>query len=605
MPRTRAWSPATSSTPRRGSSRSRRPARSSSARRRSARPLGAIAFEPAGEQALKGKAAPVPAWRASRRRRARRPRSVATRSRRRSSAATTSSGCSRTCSTRPAASGGPGWCRVIGPAGIGKSRLAWEFLKYVDGLVETVCWHDGRSPGLRRGHHVLGARRDGPRPCGLLETDDEATTRAKVAAIVAEHVPDDDERRWIEPALLALLGHRVGRSASEQLFAAWRTFFERLAADGARRHGLRGPPLGRPGLLDFVDHLLEWSRGVPIYVVTLARPELLDRRPTGAPAKRNFASLYLEPLPEAAMRELLAGLVPGPARAGRPGDRRARRGHPAVRRRDRPDARRRRPPRSLARRRVSAGRRPDDARRPRDADRPDRLPARRPRARPTARSCSDAAVLGQSFTVAALAGGLRDRDAATLSADAPTRSSGASCPDARGRPAVARSAASTPSSRRSSARSPTTRSPERDRKIRHLAAARYFEALGSDELAGALAGHYLAAYAQRRRRARRPTRSPPGHGSPSGRRPSAPRGLGAHDAGHRPLEQALTVTADPADQAALHERIGNSALAIQLLDLVDPHFPGRPRDPRGRWAIARRRPGPPPTMAGHSWASST
>ena len=33
---------------------------------------------------------------------------------------------------------------VIGPGGIGKTRLAWEFLKYVDGLVDTVWWHDGR-----------------------------------------------------------------------------------------------------------------------------------------------------------------------------------------------------------------------------------------------------------------------------------------------------------------------------------------------------------------------------------------------------------------------------------------------------------------------------
>ena len=32
-----------------------------------------------------------------------------------------------------------------------------------------------------------------------------------------------------------------------------------------------------------------------------------------------------------------------------------------------------------------------------------------------------------------------------------------------------------------------------ERKVRHLAAARWFEALGDDELAGALAGHYVAA----------------------------------------------------------------------------------------------------------------
>ena len=33
------------------------------------------------------------------------------------------------------------------------------------------------------------------------------------------------------------------------------------------------------GLLDFIEHLLEWSKGVPLIIVTLARPELFDRRP--------------------------------------------------------------------------------------------------------------------------------------------------------------------------------------------------------------------------------------------------------------------------------------------------------------------------------------
>ncbi len=40
---------------------------------------------------------------------------------------------------------------VIGPAGIGKSRLAWEFLKYVDGIVEDTYWHSGRSPAYGEG----------------------------------------------------------------------------------------------------------------------------------------------------------------------------------------------------------------------------------------------------------------------------------------------------------------------------------------------------------------------------------------------------------------------------------------------------------------------
>ena len=40
---------------------------------------------------------------------------------------------------------------VIGQAGIGKSRLAWEFEKYLDGVVETAYWHEGRSPSYGEG----------------------------------------------------------------------------------------------------------------------------------------------------------------------------------------------------------------------------------------------------------------------------------------------------------------------------------------------------------------------------------------------------------------------------------------------------------------------
>ena len=46
-------------------------------------------------------------------------------------------------------------------------------------------------------------------------------------------------------------------------------------------------------------------------MITLARPELLERRPTWGAGQRNFTSLYLEPLSEEAMEELLDGLVPG------------------------------------------------------------------------------------------------------------------------------------------------------------------------------------------------------------------------------------------------------------------------------------------------------
>ena len=145
---------------------------------------------------------------------------------------------------------------MVGPAGIGKSRLAWEFLKYVDGLVETVWWHDGRSPAYGDGITFWALGEMVRERAGLREADDERTTRSRVAEALATHVPDPDERRWIEPALLALLGVESG-IGSEQLFGAWRTFFERLAASAPVVLVFEDFHYADAGLLDFVDHLLE------------------------------------------------------------------------------------------------------------------------------------------------------------------------------------------------------------------------------------------------------------------------------------------------------------------------------------------------------------
>ena len=115
----------------------------------------------------------------------------ATSSRRRSSAATASSRCSRTSSTPPAASGGRGSCRSSGSAGSGKSRLIWELSKYLDGVVETVWWHAGRSPAYGEGITFWALGEMVRSRAGLAETDDEPTTRAKVAEAIERWVPDE------------------------------------------------------------------------------------------------------------------------------------------------------------------------------------------------------------------------------------------------------------------------------------------------------------------------------------------------------------------------------------------------------------------------------
>jgi class 3 adenylate cyclase/tetratricopeptide (TPR) repeat protein len=201
---------------------------------------------------------------------------------------------------------------VTGIAGIGKSRLVWEFYKYFDGIAQIIYWHRGRCLAYGEGVTYWALADMVRMRCLIAEDDDAQTALDKLHAALEEHILDPEERLFVEPRLAQLLGLGDQETRDRQeLFAAWRLFFERLADVYPTVLAFEDMQWADASLLDFVEYLLEWSRNYPIYVITLARPELLERRPTWGAGHRNFTSLYLEPLPEAAMRELLAGLVPG------------------------------------------------------------------------------------------------------------------------------------------------------------------------------------------------------------------------------------------------------------------------------------------------------
>ena len=200
---------------------------------------------------------------------------------------------------------------ITGIAGIGKSRLAWEFYKYFDGLPQITYWHRGRCLSYGEGV-TYWALADMVRMRARIAEDEEpASALAKLAEVVEQHLPDPEERRFVEPRLRHLIALEEGRFERDDLFAAWRLFFERLAEIYPTVMVFEDMQWADASLLDFIEHLLEWSRTFPLFVVTLARPELQERRPGWGAASRNFTSIFLEPLPEKAMEELLAGLVPG------------------------------------------------------------------------------------------------------------------------------------------------------------------------------------------------------------------------------------------------------------------------------------------------------
>jgi class 3 adenylate cyclase/tetratricopeptide (TPR) repeat protein len=201
---------------------------------------------------------------------------------------------------------------VTGVAGLGKSRLSWEFYKYFDGIALSVYWHRGRCLAYGEGV-TYWALADMVRwRCRIAEDEAADSALEKLRTALDEHIPDPEERRFVEPRLAHLLGLGGHESHDRQdLFAAWRLFFERLADVYPTVLAFEDMQWADASLLDFVEYLLDWSRNSPLFVITFARPELLERRPSWGAGHRNFASLYLDPLPREAMEELLTGLVPG------------------------------------------------------------------------------------------------------------------------------------------------------------------------------------------------------------------------------------------------------------------------------------------------------
>jgi class 3 adenylate cyclase len=119
---------------------------------------------------------------------------------------------------------------VTGIAGIGKSRLGWEFYKYIDGVADTTYWHRGRCLSYGEGVTYWALSDMVRMRCRIAEDDEPASALKKLHATLEEHLLDAEERRFVEPRLAQLLGLAEQETGEKQdLFAAWRLFFERLA----------------------------------------------------------------------------------------------------------------------------------------------------------------------------------------------------------------------------------------------------------------------------------------------------------------------------------------------------------------------------------------
>src|SRR4029453_6239219 len=147
---------------------------------------------------------------------------------------------------------------------------------------------------------------------GILETDSAEQAAAKLERSVRELV-DDSEAEWVERHLGTLVGLETEQELRgdhrAEAFAAWRRFFEAMAEERPLGLVFEDLPWAAEGLLEVVDHLVDWAGGVPILVGCTARPELLSRRAGWGGGKPNALTLSLSPLDDDQTARLVAALL--------------------------------------------------------------------------------------------------------------------------------------------------------------------------------------------------------------------------------------------------------------------------------------------------------
>ena len=191
---------------------------------------------------------------------------------------------------------------ILGAPGVGKSRLVQEF---VGEIASYALVARGRCLPYGEGityWPVLEAVRDAT---GLDDAEPTELSRRKLAALLE----GDEHAELALERLSAVIGFTDEPVAVDEALWAVRAFFEALSRRYTVVLVFDDIHWGEPTFLDLVDHLSDSVRGVPLLLVCMARPELLDVRPGWAGGKLNATTILLEPLSRDESVELVDNLA--------------------------------------------------------------------------------------------------------------------------------------------------------------------------------------------------------------------------------------------------------------------------------------------------------
>ncbi|HEX9313566.1 MAG TPA: adenylate/guanylate cyclase domain-containing protein, partial [Actinomycetota bacterium] len=181
---------------------------------------------------------------------------------------------------------------LLGPAGVGKSRLVLEFLQRVAAGAAGATVVRGRCLSYGDGITFFPVAEAVRYAAGIADQDSAEEARRKLEEAAA----GTEDPAIVAAGVAELVGLAQAPVAAEDAFWAVRSFFEALARDRPLVVVFDDIHWAEPAFLDLVEHIADWTRDAAILLLCVARPELLDLRPGWAGGKMNATSILLEPL---------------------------------------------------------------------------------------------------------------------------------------------------------------------------------------------------------------------------------------------------------------------------------------------------------------------
>lgn len=189
---------------------------------------------------------------------------------------------------------------VLGAPGIGKSRLVAE----LEDTDDAVVLH-GRCLPYGEGITYWPLAEMVQRAADIESDDAPRAARSKLLASAG----DDEDAAAIADRIAQVVGLSESPVTADDLSWATRKYLERLASSRPLVAVFEDVHWAEPAMLDLIEGLLDGIADVPLLVVCVARPELLELRPTWGGGKPNASSLVLGALNEADCRALVGSLL--------------------------------------------------------------------------------------------------------------------------------------------------------------------------------------------------------------------------------------------------------------------------------------------------------